>query len=71
MKAVEDYVANLGLDAYLVGGAVRDELLGLQSKDADFLILGVDIAGLHEALESHGRVEDLVVAGSTVGVRQR
>ena len=28
MKAIEDYVGSLGLDAYLVGGAVRDELLG-------------------------------------------
>ena len=69
MKTVEDYVATLGLDAYVVGGAVRDELLGLQSKDADFLILGVDIFGLRDALESHGRVEELVVAGKTVGVR--
>jgi tRNA nucleotidyltransferase (CCA-adding enzyme) len=69
MKAVEDYVATLGLDAYLVGGAVRDELLGLQSKDADFLVLGTDILGLRTALEPHGRVEDLVVAGRPVGVR--
>src|SRR3977135_2923209 len=69
MKAVEDYVATLGLAAYVVGGAVRDELLGLQSKDADFLVLGVDILGLHEVLEPHGRVEDLIVAGRTVGVR--
>ena len=69
MKAVEDYVATLGLDAYVVGGAVRDELLGLESKDADFLVLGVDILGLRDALEPHGRVEDLIVAGRTVGVR--
>jgi tRNA nucleotidyltransferase (CCA-adding enzyme) len=69
MKAVEDYVATLGLDAYVVGGAVRDELLGVQSKDADFLVPAIDIPGLHEALEPHGRVEDLVVAGKTVGVR--
>ena len=69
MKAVEDYVATLGLAAYVVGGAVRDELLGLQSKDADFLVLAVDILGLHEVLEPHGRVEDLIVAGRTVGVR--
>ena len=26
----------LGLDAYVVGGAVRDELLGIEAKDADF-----------------------------------
>jgi|SRR5579884_4193953 len=69
MKAVEEYVASLGLDAYLVGGAVRDELLGRDSKDADFLVPGLDIGGLRAALEPHGRVEELGVAGRTVGVR--
>jgi tRNA nucleotidyltransferase/poly(A) polymerase len=69
MKAVEDYVAGLGLDAYLVGGAVRDELLGLESKDADFLVPGVDQPGLRDALAPHGRVEDLEVAGQLVGAR--
>ena len=59
----------LGLDAYLVGGAVRDELLGLESKDADFVVPGVDFEGLRTALEPHGRVEDLEVAGRRVGAR--
>jgi tRNA nucleotidyltransferase (CCA-adding enzyme) len=68
-KEIEAYVASLGLDAYLVGGAVRDELLGLESKDADFLVPGVDTDGLKRALEPHGRVEDLIVAGRLVGVR--
>jgi tRNA nucleotidyltransferase (CCA-adding enzyme) len=68
-QEIEEYVRSLGLDAYLVGGAVRDELLGLESKDADFLVLGVDTEGLREALAPHGRVEDLVVAGRLVGVR--
>ena len=66
---MEEYVRSLGLDAYLVGGAVRDELLGRDSKDADFLVPGVDIEGLRAALEPHGRVEELVVAGRPVGVR--
>ena len=66
---VEDYVRSLGLDAYLVGGAVRDELLGLESKDADFLVPGVDTETLRAALAPHGRVEDLVVAERLVGVR--
>jgi putative nucleotidyltransferase with HDIG domain len=68
-QEIEDYVRSLGLDAYLVGGAVRDELLGLDSKDADFLVLGFDTGGLREALAPHGRVEDLVVADRLVGVR--
>src|SRR5436309_6722370 len=67
--ALEDYVRSLDLDAYLVGGAVRDELLGLESKDADFLVPGLDTEGLKRALEPHGRVEDLVVAGRLVGLR--
>src|SRR5205823_5699672 len=69
VKEIEEYVRSLGLDAYLVGGAVRDELLGLESKDADFLVPGLDTEGLRRALEPHGRVEDLVVAGRLVGVR--
>ena len=68
-QQIEEYVRSLGLDAYLVGGAVRDELLGLDSKDADFLVPGVDVEGLRAKLEPHGRVEDLVVAGRLVGVR--
>jgi len=69
LQQIEDYVRSLGLDAYLVGGAVRDELLGLDSKDADFLVPGVDTDGLRAALAPHGRVEDLVVADRLVGVR--
>ena len=69
MKAIEEYVRSLGLDAYLVGGAVRDELLGRESKDADFLVRGVDGESLRAALAPHGRVEELTVAGQAVGMR--
>jgi tRNA nucleotidyltransferase (CCA-adding enzyme) len=69
LKAVEEYVRSLGLDAYVVGGAVRDALLGRESKDADFLVPAIDIAGLRAALAPHGRTEELVVAGRAVGVR--
>jgi tRNA nucleotidyltransferase/poly(A) polymerase len=71
LQQVEDYVRSLGLDAYLVGGAVRDELLGLESKDADFLVLGVDHDALRRLLDPHGAVDDLEVAGQLVGVRFR
>jgi len=66
---IEEYVRSLGLDAYTVGGAVRDELAGRDSKDADFLVPGFDIAGLRDALAPHGRTEELIVAGRPVGVR--
>ena len=68
-QEIEKYVRSLGLDAYLVGGAVRDELLGLESKDADFLVPGLDTEGLRAALTPYGRVEDLVVADRLVGIR--
>lgn len=69
VKAIEDYVGSLELDAYLVGGAVRDGLLERESKDADFLIPGVGTVELRDALVRHGRVEELVVAGRPVGMR--
>ena len=68
-KTVSDYVHSLGLDAYLVGGGVRDELLGRPAKDEDFVVPGVGHAELVEALRPHGRVEDLEVGGQLVGVR--
>ncbi len=66
---IRSYVHSLGLDAYVVGGAVRDELLGIPHSDEDFLVPGVDHAGLRAALERHGRVEDMEVHGQLVGVR--
>jgi tRNA nucleotidyltransferase/poly(A) polymerase len=66
---IRRFVRSLGLDAYVVGGAVRDELLGIPHGDEDFLVPGVDQAGLRAALEPHGRVEDMEVHGQLVGVR--
>jgi tRNA nucleotidyltransferase (CCA-adding enzyme) len=68
-RTIEDFVRSLGVDAYLVGGAVRDELLGLDSKDADFVVPGVDYDGLRRLLEPYGRVEEFEVAGRPVGAR--
>jgi tRNA nucleotidyltransferase (CCA-adding enzyme) len=67
--SVADYVHSLGLDAYVVGGAVRDELQGKQPRELDFVVPGVGHVELRAALEPHGRVEDLVVADQQVGVR--
>ena len=66
---VSDFVHSLGLDAYLVGGAVRDELLGRVAKDRDFVVPGVGYEELRAALSPHGKVEDLEVAGQRVGLR--
>ena len=68
-NSVADYVHSLGLDAYVVGGAVRDELLGIPVRELDFVVPGVGHAELRAALEPHGRVEDLIVADQRVGAR--
>jgi tRNA nucleotidyltransferase/poly(A) polymerase len=69
VSAIRDYVRGLGLDAYAVGGSVRDELLGKEAPDEDFVVPRVDHAELRAALAQHGRVEDMEVAGRLVGVR--
>ncbi len=66
---LRSYVRGLGLDAYVVGGSVRDELLGLPHYDEDFLVPSVDQAALRDALSPYGRIEDLEVHGQRVGVR--
>jgi tRNA nucleotidyltransferase (CCA-adding enzyme) len=69
LSAVRSYVHSLGLDAYVVGGAVRDELLGIAHKDEDFLVPALGQEELRAALRRYGRVEDLMVHGQLVGVR--
>jgi tRNA nucleotidyltransferase (CCA-adding enzyme) len=51
--------------AYLVGGCVRDALLGIAHKDFDLEVYGVGYEALERALSAHGRV-DLV--GKSFGV---
>jgi tRNA nucleotidyltransferase (CCA-adding enzyme) len=67
--SVADYVHSLGLDAHVVGGAVRDELLGKTPRELDFVVPGVGHGELRAALEPHGKVEDLIVADQRVGAR--
>jgi tRNA nucleotidyltransferase (CCA-adding enzyme) len=68
-RDVSEYVQSLGLDAYLVGGAVRDELLARPHKDQDFVVPGLGYEELRDALQPHGKVEPLEVAGQRVGLR--
>jgi tRNA nucleotidyltransferase (CCA-adding enzyme) len=51
--------------AYLVGGCVRDSLLGIAHKDFDLEVYGVGYEALEKGLRAHGRV-DLV--GKSFGV---
>jgi len=43
--------------AYLVGGCVRDALLGLPVKDFDVEVFGVSYESLSKALSRRGRVD--------------
>jgi tRNA nucleotidyltransferase (CCA-adding enzyme) len=54
-----------GFRALVVGGAVRDALLGIESKDFDIEVYGISYDRLAELLASHGRT-DLV--GKSFGV---
>lgn len=46
-KKISEAAASLGLPCYLIGGFVRDKLLGRQTKDADILCVGDGIALAH------------------------
>lgn len=50
-------VAAAGGRALLVGGWVRDQLLGRLSKDLDVEVFGIDVARLRSIVERRGRVD--------------
>src|SRR5687767_6004017 len=51
--------------AYLVGGCVRDSLLGLKATDFDVEVFGINYQTLTKILEPYGRVD---VVGKSFGV---
>lgn len=55
----------VGAEVYLVGGAVRDALLGRVAVDVDLLVRGVARADLEQRLLAHGRVQPI---GTRFGV---
>jgi tRNA nucleotidyltransferase (CCA-adding enzyme) len=56
-------------EVYEVGGSLRDELLGREPKDIDFLVRGHDVEELLALCRQHGHADELRVAGRLVGVR--
>lgn len=58
-------ILSLGGNIYSVGGSVRDEIIGKESKDLDIIVTGIPIDDLEKILSEYGRV-DLV--GKSFGV---
>lgn len=56
-RAIAEAVRARGGRALLVGGCVRDELLGREPKDLDVEVFGVPAANLRGLLEQFGRVD--------------
>src|SRR5262245_59883433 len=57
VQAIATAISDHGGRALLVGGCVRDELLGLEPKDYDVEVFGVPADRLRGMLERIGRVE--------------
>src|SRR5215210_2899330 len=56
-RAIATAVREAGGRALIVGGWVRDRLLGIESKDVDLEVFGVPSERLRAILEAIGRVE--------------
>lgn len=61
----KEEIEKLGGNIYSVGGAVRDEFLGKQSKDLDILISGIPMDELEQLLSKYGGVNNV---GKSFGV---
>lgn len=59
------YIRDNGGRAMLVGGCVRDELMGIEPKDWDLEVYGIEPENLRETLESYG---DVKVVGEAFAV---
>lgn len=59
-----DLLSTLG-EAYVVGGSVRDRLLGQEAKDLDIEVFGVDFARLEDVASRFGRTD---VVGKSFGI---
>jgi tRNA nucleotidyltransferase (CCA-adding enzyme) len=65
LRSIADAVADAGGRAIVVGGAVRDGLLGESVKDLDVEVFGLDLDRLHSVL---GRFGDVLAIGRAFGV---
>lgn len=45
LKEIAEWFSNWGINLYIVGGAVRDELMGNPIEDVDVCVVGADFSG--------------------------
>lgn len=65
LKDIASDISERGGTTYFVGGYVRDQLLGKESKDIDVEIHGISVKDTKQILESYGNVDTV---GASFGV---
>lgn len=65
LNKILENIVRCGGKPYFVGGCVRDEILGLKSKDIDVEVYGLSLDALENILCSYGKVD---VVGESFGV---
>lgn len=68
-KNIAEAVRSAGGRAFFVGGYVRDMLMGIDCKDIDIEVYGIEPARLRELLASMGEVYDKGAAFGVLGLR--
>ena len=63
VNKVRNAIQSAGGEVYTVGGAVRDEVLGISSKDIDFLVRNLEYQAIKQAILPIGKVVDQEVGG--------
>lgn len=64
-QRITNRIQAFGGQAFLVGGSVRDMLLGKESKDVDIEVFGIDAQTLIQALQPFGKIDTV---GASFGV---
>lgn len=64
-KNIKNAIKKYNGKVYQVGGAVRDELIGIVSKDLDLLVVGLELTELERILDRFGKVD---AVGKSFGV---
>jgi poly(A) polymerase len=60
LQTIGKYADEMKVEAYVVGGYVRDKLLGVEGKDIDIVVVGDGIAFARGVAEKFGRKNDIV-----------